>query len=90
MNKRNKWAFIDIYKSLNHINWIYFKINFNSYINDLRIKEAVRLITNQEHLLYTVDGLAEKSGFGNRVSFTSAFKKHTGVSPSVFIKNTKH
>jgi len=68
------------------INSIY-KINFNVYINDLRIKEAIRIISSGEHKNFNIDGIANICGFNNRVSFTKAFYKYTGVYPSYFIKH---
>ncbi len=64
-----------------------YKMNFISYINELRIKEAIRFITYGEHYNLNMDGIAQKAGFNNRVSFTNTFQKYTGVSPSFFIKN---
>ncbi len=62
-------------------------VNFTTYINDLRIKEAIRIISGGEHKNLSIEGIARNSGFNNRVSFTQAFYKYTGVSPSYFIKN---
>ncbi|MEW5842599.1 MAG: AraC family transcriptional regulator [Bacteroidota bacterium] len=61
--------------------------NFHTYINNLRIKEAIRLITEGDHKLLTLEAIANEVGFNNRTSFMLAFKKYTGVSPSFFIKN---
>ena len=61
--------------------------NFHTYINNLRIKEAIRLITEGDHKLVTLEAIANEVGFNNRTSFMLAFKKYTGVSPSFFIKN---
>ena len=36
---------------------------------------------------YTMDAIAQLSGFNNRATFNTAFKKNTGVSPSFFKKN---
>ena len=64
-----------------------YNMNFVSYVNELRIKEAIRFISYGEHFNLNIDGIAQKAGFNNRVSFTKAFQKFTGVSPSFFIKN---
>lgn len=56
-------------------------------INGYRVKETIMLISNGRHLTVGVDGLAEESGFNNRVTFNRVFKKHTGLSPSVFMQN---
>ncbi len=60
-------------------------MNFIAYINDLRIQEAVRGISTGKFKNLTIEGIASEVGFNNRVSFNSAFKKYTGVSPSYFI-----
>jgi len=62
--------------------------NFNSYINELRIKKSILIISKKEGInFYTLDGIAQTVGFHNRTTFISAFKKYTGVTPSLFIKN---
>lgn len=60
--------------------------NFNTYINQLRIKEAKILLLSKEHSHFTIDALAEMVGFANKVSFYKAFKKETGLSPADFRK----
>lgn len=59
--------------------------NFVSYINELRIKEAVNGISLGLYKNMTIEGIAIEVGFNNRISFNSAFKKYTGILPSYFI-----
>ena len=61
-----------------------FDRNFNTYINEARVKEAMRLLKSPEFDHYSVEGIGLQAGFNNRISFNSNFKKITGVSPSVF------
>ncbi|HKK10234.1 MAG TPA: AraC family transcriptional regulator [Bacteroidales bacterium] len=61
-----------------------FARNFNTYINEARVKEAMRLLKSPEFDHYSVEGIGLQAGFNNRISFNSNFKKITGVSPSVF------
>jgi AraC-like DNA-binding protein len=61
--------------------------NFQSIINEFRINEFISLLNENQHRSFTIESLAEKCGFNNRASFYSAFKKHTGITPSTFIKN---
>lgn len=68
------------------INKIY-KVNFSNYLNELRIKEAINIITGGKSKNLNLEGIAQLAGFSNRVSFTKAFQKYTGVSPSFFMKN---
>ncbi len=69
---------------------IKYNMNFNNYINTLRIKEAIKFISTGDHKIYSIEGIAKKVGFNNRVTFNQAFHKYTGVSPSFFIKNAKN
>lgn len=65
----------------------YYQTNFSGYINELRIKESIRIISKNKTAVYTLEGIANQVGFNNRTSFIAAFKKYTGVLPSSFIKN---
>jgi YesN/AraC family two-component response regulator len=62
------------------------KKHFNAYINEFRIKEAIRLISSDSNR-YTLEGIGFEVGFEERRSFYNAFKKITGLSPSDFRKN---
>src|SRR3954464_13107819 len=50
-------------------------LHFNDYINRLRINYFLEMLETGESHLFTLAGLAEKCGFHNRNTFTSAFKK---------------
>ena len=63
------------------------KQSFTNYINSLRIKEAIRLISQSKAAKYNITGLSVNVGFGSRASFESSFFKHTGMLPSVFVSN---
>jgi len=63
-----------------------FKTNFNDFLNGHRVDHAKTLIQNDQAKMLTLEGLSEQCGFNNRNSFTAAFKKHTGQTPSDFIK----
>ncbi len=61
---------------------------FNNYINQLRINDICqKIIENPEYRKYKISYLAEISGFSSGEIFARIFKKTTGISPSVFIKN---
>ena len=66
-----------------------YKTNFNNFINSFRIKEARKLLLEPKNNKYTLEAIGEKSGFKNRASFNTAFKKFTGVTPSFFKKEQK-
>lgn len=64
--------------------------NFANYINELRINHAViELKRNKMLTQYTIQGIAEEMGFNTAESFSSAFKKSTGIKTSYFIKKLK-
>ncbi len=66
----------------------YKKKSFTMYINDLRIQYIVdQLKANNKLRNYSIQGLAEEVGFNKAESFSSAFKKYTGMQPSYFIKH---
>jgi AraC-like DNA-binding protein len=46
----------------------------------------MELIENGQAEQFTLEALAAKCGFSNRNTFTSAFKKFSGKTPSCFIK----
>jgi YesN/AraC family two-component response regulator len=61
-----------------------FNQNFNGYLNELRIKEARRLLTESKYDHLSIEGIGEMVGFRNKVTFHSIFKKYIGVTPSYF------
>jgi len=66
---------------------IHAKENFNAFINRFRVKHATTLINSEKFSFYTIDAIAEESGFSNKVSFYKAFKRIEGVAPSIYRQN---
>lgn len=62
--------------------------NFNTYLNEYKVKEAIKIMSNEKMNALSIDAIALEVGFGNRISFYQAFKKITGLSPSDF-RNSK-
>ena len=61
--------------------------NFNSLLNEYRIKEACRrLAGNPDYANMTIEGIAESVGFKSRTNFGALFKSITGLSPSAYQK----
>lgn len=58
--------------------------NFNNYLNKYRVEFGKVLIQRGYINNLNLKGLAQKCGFNNRNSFTAAFKKHTGFTPSIY------
>lgn len=61
-------------------------MNFNDYINKLRIEEACSRICTNTNPNFTIDHLYSDVGFTGKSTFYTAFKKYTGVTPAVFFK----
>lgn len=63
---------------------------FIHYINDLRIEYILQeLKVNTTLHRYTILGVAKEASFNSAESFTAAFKKKTGITPSYYIKKLK-
>ncbi len=56
--------------------------SFTSFINEYRINEAKRLIKENDKL--TLEAIGYECGFNSKSTFYSAFKKHSGTTPSQF------
>lgn len=65
-----------------------YKQNYTDLINGYRINEAIRLISDPViSQKYSIEAIANESGFTNISSFNTTFKKITGLTPSDFRKN---
>jgi YesN/AraC family two-component response regulator len=67
----------------------YYKMNFNDFVNEYRILSCIEKLLKKEWESKKLESIAEETGFNNRNTFTSAFKKATGLNPSEFIKYIK-
>lgn len=66
------------------INDVYNK-NFNTFVNEYRIRIACeRLSDFKRYGNYSIRGIGESVGFKSYSSFTTVFKKITGISPSLY------
>jgi YesN/AraC family two-component response regulator len=65
----------------------HFNANLSNYLNKLRVREAQKMFAENKHLSITIEGIAGSAGFHSRSTFNTAFKKITGVTPSIYIKN---
>ena len=63
--------------------------NFLDFINGYRVEEAKEKLTNPKLSHYTIMATAYESGFNAKSTFYSVFKKHTGMTPSQYRKQTK-
>lgn len=75
--------------SLNYLNHLFseqFGATVNSYINRLRIREAMRLIERTD---ISLTDLYRQIGYKNNQNFSKQFAKHAGCSPSAYRKKLK-
>ena len=61
-----------------------FQMNFNEFVNEYRVKEAKQLLDSKNNNQFTLEYIAEESGFGSLNSFTRVFKAKTGLTPGRF------
>lgn len=60
--------------------------NFYEFVNQYRIEKAEVLLKDSKYASEKIATIAYESGFGNVTSFNVAFKKRTGLTPSVYRK----
>lgn len=63
-----------------------FGYNFNQFINEYRVNEACKLLSNHNNNHFTIESIAQQSGFKSKSAFNNAFKSITGVTPSYYKK----
>ncbi|MFC3560217.1 helix-turn-helix domain-containing protein [Pedobacter jamesrossensis] len=68
------------------INGVYGK-NFNDYVNEFRVKEAIRLLKTPPYQNFNLLAVAYDAGFNSKSTFNRAFKKVTGRSPKDYMVN---
>ncbi len=67
-----------------------FGMNFNEFVNRYRVEEAEELMKSRDNNAYTLEYIAEQSGFGSANSFARAFKEQKGVTPGTFRNKFLH
>ena len=67
----------------------FYQVHYNDFINEYRVHYCQAKIRNDEWRAKTLEAIAEESGFNNRNTFTTAFKKVTGSNPSEYLKMVK-
>ncbi|ATA88575.1 AraC family transcriptional regulator [Capnocytophaga stomatis] len=61
--------------------------NFYDFVNSYRVDEFIKRATNDKNRGLNLLGIALDSGFNSKSSFNQVFKKHTGDTPSNYLKN---
>jgi AraC-like DNA-binding protein len=64
----------------------YYHDNFSSWLNKFRVDYFIMLWEDKANRELTIDALARKSGFSNRITFINAFKKEKKLTPTVYLK----
>lgn len=68
----------------------HYNVNFNTYINKLRIGFIVEKLKSDSNFMnYKISYLAEACGFSSHSSFATVFKSITGIAPITFIELLK-
>ncbi len=60
--------------------------NFNNLINSYRVKEAKKMLADPEYHNYTIEAIAEMTGFKSKSAFHKAFKEFSDQTPYQFKK----
>lgn len=60
---------------------------FSTYINECRVRQAIRLLSDPASDHLSLETIAFDSGFSTRQTFYRAFKAQTGISPAAYRKN---
>ena len=64
--------------------------NFRSFLNEYRIKEAMRrLADTKKYGSFTIKAISESVGYKSQANFISVFTKVTGMKPSIYQKLSK-
>ncbi len=63
--------------------------NFYDFVNTFRIQAAEEMLRQGAHQKFTMDHIAQASGFSNYTSFYRIFKRFRNQTPSDFLKSLK-
>ena len=66
-----------------------FNQNFSNFLNEYRVKEARKIMSDPSTLKYTIEYIAGSVGYKSKTAFTNAFKKYVGVTPSFYLISMK-
>lgn len=64
-------------------------LNFSSYVNTFRVREAEKIIAGEDGELYTFEGISRSVGFTSKSAFYNAFKKFNGSTPSKYAEEVR-
>ena len=58
--------------------------SFIDYINEMRVKQVKKLLTNPKYSNYTIVSIGLESGFNSKSTFHNVFKKHANCTPFAY------
>ena len=61
-------------------------VNFATFLNSYRIKEAIRLLGENSAQSYKMESIGQMCGFNSRQAFHRAFKNETGMNMRQYAK----
>lgn len=61
-------------------------MGYSQFINDYRIKEAIRVLSDKEHNTYPLKALCSDLGFSSMTTFYKLFSATVGMTPSTYRK----
>ncbi len=64
-----------------------YQCNFTQFLHKYRVLEACKILSNEGNEIYTMEAIAEMSGFSSKSVFNKVFKEITGLTPTKFRKN---
>lgn len=62
----------------------HYHTNFTTFVNQLRIKEAISLMTSPRSDSLSIEEIGYLVGFAHRQTFHAVFLKHTGMTPRAY------
>lgn len=65
------------------------KKNFYDLVNNYRVEEAKRLLSDATNRNYTILSIGFEAGFNSKTTFNTVFKKFTGFTPTEFRDKTE-
>jgi AraC-like DNA-binding protein len=63
-------------------------MSFIDYINKYRVADVINNLGASQYKHYTILSVGLEAGFNSKSTFYTAFRKHTGMSPSDYRENT--
>lgn len=82
ISKEMKLSQKKISKAINSV----YGINFNTYVNEYRVKESKKLLLSAQFKTYTIEAISKEVGFKSKSAFYRAFKTIEQTTPLAYKK----